>query len=162
MKNKITNFGIGMTSIMMVFVIVCLTFLALLAYVVTEKDANITRKKEEYSYSYKQADNKAVYKLASIDEELYNLAIEKKQLDSKDAKQRLNSIEDIEVDYKSKCIDYNMHVDNRAYIKVKLNVCTDRNGVISKKDRYKIIKWQLVNEAEVIEEEPLNIWGAEE
>lgn len=63
--------GIGMPSILMIFVVLCLTTFGVLSYSSANADYKLTVKHEEYMNEYYQADAKAQEILMEIDDILY-------------------------------------------------------------------------------------------
>lgn len=169
-KNKVYNLGIGTTSILIIFIVVCLTILSVLSYMVTNTDYKVTNTKKEYNMMYHESDSKAIDKMAKIDDVLYKIASKNMKFNEVKAKMLLANIDGIEVDYSSNEISYDIHVRNNAYISVVLDVNIDKEFKLPKikknKDDYnqkrlEIKKWQLVNKSEEVEETIANLWTNE-
>lgn len=169
-KNKVYNLGIGTTSILIIFIVVCLTILSVLSYMVTNTDYKVTNTKKEYNMMYHEADSKAIDKMAQIDDVLYKIASKNMKFNEVKAKMLLANIDGIEVDYSSNEISYDIHVRNNAYISVVLDVNIDKefklpkikkNKDDSNQKRLEIKKWQLLNKSEEVEETIANLWTNE-
>ncbi len=172
-KNKVYNLGIGTTSILIIFIVVCLTILSILSYMVTNTDYKVTNTKKDYNMMYHVADGKAIDKMARIDEILYKIASKDMKFNDVKAKMLLANIDGIEVDYSSNEISYDILVRNSAYINVVLDVNIDKNFKLprvkkdknnkekSKEKRLEIKKWQLINKSEEINETIANLWTNE-
>ncbi|MBE5935438.1 MAG: hypothetical protein E7262_06560 [Lachnospiraceae bacterium] len=163
-KSKVYNLGIGTTSILIIFIVVCLTILSVLSYMVTNTDYKITNKKTEYNSLYQEADSKAVDMMAHIDSVLYEIAKKKIKVNDVNAKMMLETIGDIQIDYSENEISYEVKIKNNSFISVVLGINTNEKNKlpsVTKEDREKrlsIKSWQLVNKTEEIEENMLNLW----
>ena len=172
-KNKVYNLGIGTTSILIIFIVVCLTILSVLSYMVTNTDGKVTNTKVDYNSLYYKADGQAVDKMAQIDDMLYKIASNNMKFNDVDAKMLLAKIDGIYVDYSENEIHYDVLVKNSTYISVVLNVNVDKKFKLPKvkknkfnkkekgESRLEIKKWQLVNKGEEIEETIANLWTNE-
>ena len=157
-KNRIYSFGIGTTSILMVFIIISLTSIALLSYMVTVKDSELIQKKIEYSLKYQSADNIAVDKMGEIDNKLVRISEEELKFDSDDTKKILCKIKDINVDYKLNTINYYVLLNDSTHLYVELKVNTNKKDNVKKDNRIDIKTWKLVNKSQNIEEDKLELW----
>lgn len=70
MKNKEYGFTVGITSLMMVFVVLCITVFATLFYVQANSNNNMVLRTYEYSKDYYDADSEAVLYLSDLNEQL--------------------------------------------------------------------------------------------
>ena len=157
-KNRIFSFGIGTTSILMIFIIISLTVISLLSYMVTVKDLRLTDKKGEYVQKYQSADNLAVEKLVQIDDKLVQMRDENVKFSSDKAKKILEDVKDINIDYQSKMINYYVLLNDRSYLYVELKINTNKDSFINKKNRINVQSWKLVSKSQNIEEENLELW----
>lgn len=74
MKNKeSTPFGTGMSSLLMIFVVLCLTVFGVLAYMTARADDRLTQRSAEMVQAYYQADAAAEEALAQLDAALLEL-----------------------------------------------------------------------------------------
>ena len=178
-KNKVYNLGIGTTSLLIIFIVVCLTILSVLSYMVTNTDYKITEIKTEYNSGYHKADSKAIEKMAQIDEILYKIASKNMKFNGTKAKLMMATIDEIEVNYSSNEISYDVPIRNSAYLSVVLKVNIDKEAKLprimkatskkgkttrsnsEKENRITIKKWQLVNKSEEIEDTITNLWTNE-
>ncbi len=65
--------GTGMTSVLMIFVVLCLTTFGVLSYSTANADLNMTNKNADYVAQYYQADSKAQEIISDIDIKLKSL-----------------------------------------------------------------------------------------
>ncbi len=65
---KIANLGIGYTSIMIIFALVCLVIFAVLSLKAAASDESLNKRSGEYLKEYYAADNSAKQKLCELDE----------------------------------------------------------------------------------------------
>lgn len=71
-KKKHTFLNIGTSSILLVFVLLCLVTFAILSIVNANMDYQLSKKNAEHTSAYYQADQKAKQELAEIDDILYS------------------------------------------------------------------------------------------
>lgn len=71
-KKKHTFLNIGTSSILLVFVLLCLVTFAILSIVNANMDYQLSKKNAEHTRAYYQADLKAKQELAEIDDILYS------------------------------------------------------------------------------------------
>lgn len=158
-KNKVFGIGVGTTSVLMLFIVMCLVMLAILSYMIVKTDTGMVDKKANYSIRYQMADSVAVDTLAKIDEKLYEIS-DKKILFANEIECRdiMDTLDGISVDYTKKHIAYRVGLDDDSYLDVLLRINV-KNNLVNKKERYKILKWNMVTETKEIGNDTLNVWG---
>ena len=158
-KNKVYGLGIGTTSVILVFVIICLTILSALAYTIVKSDSDIIDKKMSYTIRYQMAENIAVDTLAKVDEKLYELS--KKKIvfsDEYECKKVMNTLEGININYEKKQIAFNVGLDDDSTLEVLIKVNIYANNLINNKNRYNVLRWKMVTDFGEIGNDTLNIW----
>ena len=120
-RNNISGIGIGTTSVIMIFVVLCLSILATLLYTVTKSDEVVTDKKVGYATRYQLADNVAIETLAYIDEKLYELCEKNIPFyNYNSCRVILDSLENVSIDYKNKKIAYKVGLETNINLEVEL------------------------------------------
>lgn len=158
-KNKMFGLGVGTTSVLMIFIVLCLTILGTLLYMITKSDMTITEKKANYSVKYQMAENVAVETLSSIDECLYELTYNRIKFgDSRECSDVLSKIKNVFIDYDNKTILYKVGLSDNMYFDVKLRVNTNTDGYVLKKNSYTIIKWKIDSKDLDLNKDNLNVW----
>lgn len=158
-KNKIFGLGVGTTSALMLFVVICLVMLAILSYMIVNTDTAIVEKKISYSIRYQMADNVAVETLAKVDDKLYEISQKRIAFANEiECRNIMDTLEGVSVDYKKQQISYRVGLDDNSSLMVLLQVNT-HNKLVSIKERYSIVKWQIVPESKEIGKNALNVWG---
>lgn len=66
-KRKPAGIGVGYLSIMMIFVVLCLTMLAALSYSTASSENRYSEKSAAYTQAYYSSDHEAKYTLAEVD-----------------------------------------------------------------------------------------------
>ncbi|MCR5609732.1 MAG: hypothetical protein K6G26_11795 [Lachnospiraceae bacterium] len=154
MKNKqFFGLGIGLSSVIMIFVVLCLTTLAVLAYFCGKADTRLTSKKAEYSISYQKSDLKAREVLSEVDGVLLELAKNEKSLDEFDSLYE----GEVEVLRESDTITYNVKINDSIDLFVNLQV-NEKDGLVNKEKRYAIKQWKTVNKGYDLSDENLDLW----
>jgi len=161
--------GTGVTSILMIFVILCLTTFAILSYASAGVDLNMTKKHVSYMENYYNAYSKLNDEVARIDRLLYRIInidkIEKLHNDKVVLKLRM----DDEQSYNRGSVDIEYQIVGeliRAVIKTNIN---DKQKMVIEaiinindiKNRCVVDKCYIYTEGEVtFEEETLpDMWG---
>lgn len=69
-KKEAAPFGVGISSLLMVFVVLCLTVFGVLAYMTARADHRLTQRSAQMVQAYYAADTRAEEALARLDEAL--------------------------------------------------------------------------------------------
>lgn len=158
-KNKTFGLGVGMTSVIMIFVILCLAIIGTLLYMITYSDNVIINKKVNYSISYQMADNIAVDTLAEIDSKLGELYNKKIAFNgSEECSNIMDKIKNIEINYDKNNISYKVGLGESNYLDIVLQINVNKNKYVYKKNSYTILKWKKVTKASEIQNNNLNVW----
>lgn len=161
--------GTGVTSILMIFVILCLTTFAILAYSSASADLNMTKKHVSYMDAYYAAYSKLNDEVARIDKVVYrlinvdtieNLHNNKVMLKLRMEDEQRDNREDVVIDYQivdeliKAVIKTNINDKQVMIIEITININDMRNRCI-------MDKCYIYTEGEVIfEEETLpDMWG---
>lgn len=158
-KNRMFGLGVGTTSVVMIFIVLCLTILGTMLYMMSKSDMVITDKKVNYAISYQMADSVAVDTLASIDNCLYEMSDGNIKFDGNDeCKKLLDRIKNINIDYKEKNISYRVGLENNTFLDIVIKINTSNDDYVLKKNSYTIIRWKKVSSNVDIGKDTLNIW----
>lgn len=158
-KNKIFGIGVGTTSVMLMFVIVCIMMLAIMSYMIVKTDTDVVDKKASYSIRYQMADSVAVETLAKIDEKLYEIS--RRNIDFSNINEcrvYMDSLSGVNVDYNKQQLSYKVGLDDKTNLEVILQVNTTNNKKVRSKKRYSILRWKIVTESKDIGNDNLNVW----
>ena len=156
-KKQFFGLGVGLSSVIMIFVVLCLTTLAVLAYFCAKADTKLTDKKVAYASSYQDADVEAKEVLFNVDETLLELSKEQKGLlEFKDKYKGKAEVSIVDDSY----IYYEVYVTDSISLCVKLKVnLSEDNIVTNDSKRYSIEQWKTVNVGYELEDEILDLWG---
>ena len=158
-KNKTFGLGVGMTSVIMIFVILCLVIIGTLLYMITYSDTVIVDKKANYSISYQMADNVAVDTLAIIDDKLGELYSKKIAFNGKGkCRSIMDEIDNIEIDYNKNNISYKVGLGENNYLDIVLKINVNNDKYVNDKNSYTILKWKKVSNVSKLEKDNLNVW----
>ena len=158
-KNKTFGLGVGMTSVIMIFVILCLAIIGTLLYMITYSDTVIVDKKVNYSISYQMADNVAVDTLATIDNKLSEL--NSKQIafnGNSKCRDIMDEIDNIEIDYNRNNITYKVGLGENNYLDIVIQINVNNDKYVDDKKSYTILKWKKVSNVSKMEKDNLNVW----
>ena len=158
-KNKTFGLGVGMTSVIMIFVILCLAIIGTLLYMITYSDNAIIDKKISYSISYQMADNIATETLADIDDKLGELSDNKIGFnENEECIKIMNQIDNIVINYDKKNISYKVGLGENNYLDIVLKINVDKKDFVYEKNSYTILKWKKVTNISDIKNDNLNVW----
>lgn len=135
MSKKTTNFGVGSSSIIMIFIVLCLTTFSLLSYSSARTSLKFATKAKEYAEAFNAAELKANRTLAEIDKQLFQAHSSKNYGNDVLA---LSSIEGVSTatDTDSYIISYSSTITSSTYFQFELRV-----PLTPSKERYHIVKW---------------------
>ncbi len=158
-KNKVFGIGVGTTSVLMLFVVICLIMLAILSYMIVKTDTDMIDKKANYSIRYQLADSVAVETLSKIDEKLYEISNKKILFVNEiECRNIMDTLDCVSVDYDKKQISYRVGLDNNSSLDVLLQVNV-KNNQVNIKERYSVLKWKIITESKEIGNDTLNVWS---
>ncbi len=135
MNKKITDFGVGASSIIMIFVVLCLTTFSLLSFSSAKSSLRLANKSKEYYTAFGDAELKANQTLSKIDDKL---AKAQTSFDYGSEVSGLSSIDGVKVKFNGNNynISYSVPVLKDTYLNIELNVPANPSAY-----RYNIIKW---------------------
>lgn len=158
-KNKFFGIGVGTTSVLMLFVVVSLTMLAILSYMIVITDTDMVDKKANYSIRYQMADSVAVETLSKIDEKLYEISNKRIVFANEiECREVMDTLDGVSIDYEKKQIAYRVGLDDNSSLDVLMQVNV-KNNLVNKKERYRILKWKIMTESKDIGNDTLNVWS---
>lgn len=145
------HIGTGIPSILMIFVVLCLTTFGILSYSSAQADYNLTMKNVEHVQAYYAADAKAQQKLAEIDRILYQSMLTTEDdmvykdtimslIAAEDSSIRITDTSRDEAGNHGICeVEFRIEVIENQTLSVALEVAPLAEGV-----RYQIKRYQLV------------------
>ena len=150
--------GVGISSILMIFVILCLTAFGILSFSTARSDWQLTQKNVQSIQSYYDADAKAQEVLAQTDLELARLLRENPSFSNRQLASHLNGqlVMDTQLsipeDSSGAELSFSVPVGSMQKIQVKLEL-------FSSPQRYRLISYQLSPSEEWSgENQPLDVW----
>lgn len=163
MSRKIgTGINIGSISILIIFVLLCLTTFATLSLVSANADAKLSNTAADSLSDYYLADARAEEILANIDSKLKDVSFNKtKQQYFNDCITSLSKLSNISTNIENEklTINYNIKIDDKNELNVALSVVYPKK---SDDKLYRILKWKSVHTEQEIVEETLNLWDNNE
>lgn len=160
-KRKV-RMSVGVSSMLMIFVVLCFTTFGVLSYVTANADARLTQKNQQSAEAYYAADVQVEETLAAIDTQLF--AARKDALREQNAQQAYSRLvgavtvpgSDVSVAIeKEKAVaSFTVPVSDGQQIKVALDVALNPSAA----QRYKVTQRQLVNTQEWEDESSLDLW----
>ena len=162
-KKKTFHIGTGITSLLMIFVVLCLTTFGILSYTSANAEVALTKKNSDYVDAYYNAYSKGSIALSDIDRAIYNIS------EQEDIEIYHKLVEEAVVDIKSAGCTFEFVKDDKdMYISVIIYV-TDKQQLFmslkvneqSDSKRYQVVSSYLKSELgdEVYEEELPDMWG---
>lgn len=160
MKQKKLPFfsGAGLTSLFMVFVILCLTAFAILSFSAVKSDWNLTNKHIQSIQSYYSADAKVQYILSEIDSKILLLRKENPSITEEELAKKLNGsvIDDITLAIAEGTADsyFTFSVPVGSIQEIQVTLLPTKG-----EKRYEIIKYKLAASQEWDgNDQPLTVW----
>ena len=159
-KNGSAGLNVGGASIMMIFVLLCLTTFATLSVVSASADLNLTRKAVASSDKYYKADALAEQKLAEIDAQLQNhpSGVINPETCLESAMQRIRDhVEGVEFSLHGNgfAASYAIPIDENQELRASLFVTADSNLSLS----WQRQSWQVYNTGEWdLGDDTLDLW----
>ncbi|WP_283607392.1 hypothetical protein [Faecalispora anaeroviscerum] len=148
--------GVGLSSLFMVFVVLCLTAFGILSFSAVRSDWDLTKKQMQSVQAYYVADSKAQQVLSGIDAELTRLLRENPSMSEAELSQRLNGtmIDDVSLSLAadSSSIAFSIPAGSVQEIQVEIQPITGP-------ERYRVLYYHLAasNEWDGADQ-PLNVW----
>ncbi len=142
-KKKYSGVGVGSTSIIMIFVVLCLTAFSILSFSSSDVGNKMANKTKEQTIHFYEAENKATLTLQNIDEVLFSAASNPAERDGVIIS--LSNIYGVKVfkqaDYLT--VSYDVPITETRYLAVELKVPLDlsQGG-----KRYEITKWSSASD----------------
>lgn len=145
-KNK-TSVGVGASSILVIFVVLCLVTFAVLSLVSAKADKNLSGKSVEHLKEYYEAENTAYFALGQIDKILADLYVDDSAGYKNAVKNEFSANEDITVIDENGIIrlEYSVEISETQELSVEISVDTPKNA---KDGFYTITRWQTVSTAQ--------------
>lgn len=135
MNKKITDFGVGASSIIMIFVVLCLTTFSLLSFSSAKSSLRLANKSKEYYTAFGAAELKANQTLSKIDD---SLAKAQTSFDYGSEVSGLSSIDGVKVKFNGNNynVSYSVPILKDTYLNIELSVPANPSAY-----RYNIVKW---------------------
>ncbi|MEF9983421.1 MAG: hypothetical protein RR806_00875 [Oscillospiraceae bacterium] len=155
-NKRSSSLGVGSSSILIIFVLLCIVTFAILSLVSANADKTLAEKNFLYAQSYFVAENKAEKNLTLIDttlSDVFEKANNEKSYFSL-AKKSLADIEGITViEDENLYVDYSFDLNPKQKLVVNLQIIfpLENNGT------YKILKWQVQKSSSWQPQEEINI-----
>ena len=136
MNKKIAGFGVGTSSIIMIFVVLCLTIFSLLSYSSSCNSLKFANKAKEYAQLSSEAELKANILLAEIDTYLFSAS---EITDYNNAISEISNLDGVNVSKMSDYyfLNYEFAITSNTILQVELKL-----PLTPSKQRYKITKWR--------------------
>ncbi len=151
---RFTGLGVGSTSIVMIFVVLCLTTFSTLSYVSTRVSTKLIEKNIAHIDEYYQADTSAKETLAEIDNTIYL------SMNSKDYELNLTSAFETENNIiltpqnNGYSIAYSIYINETQTLDVELLAPIARST-----KRYEVLAWKVnTANSDNLTEDDLNLW----
>lgn len=154
MKKKTQmGLGVGASSILLIFVLLCLTTFATLSLVSAQADARLSEKSAETVRAYYEADARAEELLAEIDETLRSVPAGEDYLPA--CAGLLSGLDGVSAsqDGEGLTVSYSVAAGENQQLRVTLTVPPSGG--------YRLTGWKTVNTTEWREEEPMSLWPGE-
>ncbi len=135
-KKKFSGFGVGSTSIIMIFIVLCLTTFSILSFVSSNVGYNFAQKSKEHTQMFYDAQLRATEVLSQIDTTLYAASSDPSGYNNYIF--GLQNFSGIKVVQKkdSFTVSYETKISDNQVISVELRVPLKPSD-----ERYKITKW---------------------
>ena len=159
--------GTGITSILMIFVILCLTTFGILSYTSANADYSLTEKNADYVTDYCDAYSELSDELAVIDKAIYSVKVNSKESDAQYFDKILAKIEDTESsDVDVKCVKGQDSIEvtlSEAMNDSQMLIMVIKINGADEESRYNIMKNYVYSESGAYSEgETLpDMWGGE-
>ncbi len=162
--NKGFGINIGSSSILMIFVLLCLVTFSALSLVSANADYKLTEKTAESVSGYYEADAKAETLLASIDEKLINMAKDTAaggQFRAETFSKALSGLDGVTVTQRDGkvLIGFQVKIDDRRALQVSLQPAFPLQNA---EKRYTVTSWQVIQTAEWESDDTLTVWDGDD
>jgi len=145
-KKEISGLQIGTSSLILIFVVLCLTIFSVLSLMSATNEMRLAQKSLTTVAQYYEADSLAEMKLKEIDQAIKDARSLKTQLGEN-------------YDPATGKIYYEIPINENLVLCVELQVI---NGAKHGEKRYNILKWQEVNRGSYELDDSLPVWTGEE
>ena len=138
--------GPGMTSLLMIFMVLCLATLAILAYASTKLDSTLTLRNVESTTAYYEASAKAQEALSQVDSRLQQLRSQAggdKDSYAQQVRAAFNITEASEGSEETLPVEVIERIDELRMLRVRLRVPVALDG-----PRYELTGYQAVNDSD--------------
>ncbi len=149
--------GIGYTSVMVIFVIICLTLLAVLSYTASGANQTLNDKSRDYMTEYYAAESKVDKTIFDINETIYS-CLQDGMFDwtFEDAVSQINGVK-VFTAPDGFSVTFVTDINDRQQIFTELSVPIDPS--FSENENYTIVKRQVIYTDDGISEgKPENVW----
>ncbi|RGB69688.1 hypothetical protein DW086_00675 [Harryflintia acetispora] len=152
-KRTQMGLGVGASSILLIFVLLCLTTFATLSLVSAQADARLSEKTAETVSAYYEADARAEELLAQIGEALKSVPPGEGYLQT--CAGLLAAIDGVDVlqDDDGLAVSYQVAAGENQQLQVSLTIPATGG--------YRLTGWKTVNTAQWQEGEPMSLWPGE-
>lgn len=162
--NKGFGINVGSSSILMIFVLLCLVTFSTLSLVSANADYKLTAKTVESVSGYYEADAKAELLLASIDEKLIGIAKDAssgRRFGPEILSETLSGLNGVTVTQQDEelLIGFQVNIDDRRALQVSLRPVFPLRET---EKRYTIAAWQVIQTAEWESNDNLTVWDGED
>lgn len=147
--------GVGASSMMMIFVVLCLTTLGILSFVSAKADLTLTKKVKESTIAYYNGEYKVEKTLNKIDEILLHVSQESngnQQVYEEKAKELLSNEEDIILE--GALIVFKVPISSTMELQVEAMI----SNINERDERIQVIRNQLVNISEWDVGNDMELW----
>ncbi len=152
-KKKYHGVGIGSTSIIMIFVVLCLTTFSLLAFSSANSGKKFSIRSADQATRYFKAQNAANDKLAEIDAFLFEISMnDYSYYFNVPSVQSITGVS-VRESFESFFITYNVPITQKSALYVELEVPFSVST-----ERYIIRKWHTKSDGFSYDEDQQNIW----
>lgn len=154
MKKKTQmGLGVGASSILLIFVLLCLTTFATLSLVSAQADARLSGKTAESVSAYYEADARAEELLAEIDGALQSVPVGEGYLQACVGLLAALDGVDVSQDEDGLSVSYQVAAGENQQLQVTLEVPASGG--------YRLTGWKMVNTTQWQEEETMSLWPGE-
>lgn len=146
---KSSGIGVGYVSVMIIFVVICLTIFAVFSFRAANSNDVFNERSGEYLREYYAADIEAKEILARLDEAAFNArSANAFDRDFRSAAEEMNV--NLSMMQGGFTADYTVDINDRQYISVSVNFFSDKE--------YEITRWQNVSRSSEYSDQHINVW----
>jgi len=152
-KKKYHGVGIGSTSIIMIFVVLCLTTFSLLSFSSANSGWKFAERSSDQTVRYFKAQNAANDKLAEIDAFLYDISANEDSYFFNMPSVALISGVSFKESYEYFLVSYSVPISTKSVLYVELEIPFSPS-----EERFVITKWNTKAEEFDYNDDRMNIW----